>query len=1111
MVFSPELGYDPEEWEECPESEHFLAFGFFTRIWLTLAAIGFASGFFWLLEARKEWGKLAKDEPVENEAVSQIPPPKPERRMSLEARLVAEQMRNEAALQRASAQRDVNASRSIERIRRGSDEARQMPPFPPPSHNFEVPPNAFDNVQDLHALNLTSLQNAPPCVTPSDVSYDRASLDEQYAVLAKNLEKQLLAEIEHFGLLIGRHGDTSAPKKVAEALQERHRSNIDDAVNALVQREAGGSAEIAAQYKKQLENKIEDAVWQYNHKLLQNDNAGVKLYETSLTNPEEGDVWVQQQQKLQEHELERQHHHQHEREHQQQHSPKQALSDPWQQKQQPDRTSGEFTQQQVKSFFESSPSEPQSPTTPQKKGSSSSEEGFIKVYPDQAAAEHGSQRPPSTGAGSCITADDIEFMPTEATLQAQAALEAKKHLKPQEIDEIKRLLQEYDLNSLRDEVPPPLTTTTQQTAPPRSSKTPESVEYDYYGAQPKTPRQSLQQPQQQIYRAPEPVQPVIPPGDDYPYGKPADDYQQYPQQSKRPPQLDIPAPNAQQSPQVSSPVSPHSLGFEVVDSPPAEDRVRATSKSPKTAFNAGDNVAQFLYSGPTDAANAQISSNITIGAQPTIPDEDPRRLAEADIYLQDAIEYVEATAPEGQHQQQQKPILQRQPLSSGSGGGFVIEEDMLESSGRHKAVPAPNLSDLEKQLRPPSGISQDRTSRLVKTNEIFSKPEPSFDDADDAITSAPEIQSIEIPPDQMSESSNYNIDNLSEHHDFLPGSSGAPSPPRSPKKNRAPPQFLDTSRQGNRSSRRGAPEAPKMWRVSPTPDDQSVSVSISERGGHPWKMRKQSSLLSVLNVTSMQEMLLTLTSLDGLAMALRKAGLESTNLIFGIDYTASNKYQGELSFNGLSLHHVDPTKRLENPYQQVIRIMGNSLAPFATSGVVPVYGFGDATTGDWSVFKLKDEGQCRDLDEVLNVYTQVTPNIGLSGPTNFAPLIYEAIRICQRVMDYHILVIIADGQVTNERATRKAIVHACHYPLSIIVVGVGDGPWDMMRVFDESLPKRPWDNFHFVEFHEIMKAAKETSGEARELAFAVQSLLEVPDQFATVRRLGLLGPQSKAE
>lgn len=90
----------------------------------------------------------------------------------------------------------------------------------------------------------------------------------------------------------------------------------------------------------------------------------------------------------------------------------------------------------------------------------------------------------------------------------------------------------------------------------------------------------------------------------------------------------------------------------------------------------------------------------------------------------------------------------------------------------------------------------------------------------------------------------------------------------------------------------------------------------------------------------------------------------------GIDYTASNKYQGEHSFHNRSLHSLD-SNGLENPYQQTIKIMGQTLAPFANKDQkigIPVYGFGDATTGDWSVFPLSSDFSdkpCKDLDEVL--------------------------------------------------------------------------------------------------------------------------------------------------
>uniref|UniRef100_A0A1I7X5K8 Uncharacterized protein n=1 Tax=Heterorhabditis bacteriophora TaxID=37862 RepID=A0A1I7X5K8_HETBA len=40
-MYDASLGYDPDEWEECPETDHFLALSFFTRIVLAMMAIAF--------------------------------------------------------------------------------------------------------------------------------------------------------------------------------------------------------------------------------------------------------------------------------------------------------------------------------------------------------------------------------------------------------------------------------------------------------------------------------------------------------------------------------------------------------------------------------------------------------------------------------------------------------------------------------------------------------------------------------------------------------------------------------------------------------------------------------------------------------------------------------------------------------------------------------------------------------------------------------------------------------------------------------------------------------------------------------------------------------------
>ncbi|KAF0909131.1 hypothetical protein E2562_031634 [Oryza meyeriana var. granulata] len=196
------------------------------------------------------------------------------------------------------------------------------------------------------------------------------------------------------------------------------------------------------------------------------------------------------------------------------------------------------------------------------------------------------------------------------------------------------------------------------------------------------------------------------------------------------------------------------------------------------------------------------------------------------------------------------------------------------------------------------------------------------------------------------------------------------------------------------------------------------------------------------------------------------AGLESSNLIVGIDFTKSNEWT--------------------------------------------------ATTHDQKVFSFyPDNRPCDGFEQALDRYREIVPQLRLAGPTSFAPVIETVIGIVDSSGgQYHVLLIIADGQVTcsvdtgngqlspQERETIDAIVKASDYPLSIVLVGVGDGPWDM-RQFDDNIPSRAFDNFQFVNFTEIM--SRPVPASKKEAEFALSALMEIPEQFKAAINLQLLG------
>ncbi|GFV92896.1 e3 ubiquitin-protein ligase RGLG2 [Trichonephila clavipes] len=123
-----------------------------------------------------------------------------------------------------------------------------------------------------------------------------------------------------------------------------------------------------------------------------------------------------------------------------------------------------------------------------------------------------------------------------------------------------------------------------------------------------------------------------------------------------------------------------------------------------------------------------------------------------------------------------------------------------------------------------------------------------------------------------------------------------------------------------------------------------------------------------------------------------------------------------------------------------------------------------------------------------------------SGPTTLAPIIRRATDIVRRTGMFHILLIVTDGQMRpDETHTRHALVEASKSALSIVVVGVGDGPWRALEEWDERVPDRVFDNFHFVNYHHVVRSARNA-----EAALALHALMEIPDQYQTILRLNYL-------
>ena len=243
---------------------------------------------------------------------------------------------------------------------------------------------------------------------------------------------------------------------------------------------------------------------------------------------------------------------------------------------------------------------------------------------------------------------------------------------------------------------------------------------------------------------------------------------------------------------------------------------------------------------------------------------------------------------------------------------------------------------------------------------------------------------------------------------------------------------------------------------------------------------------------------------------MHELGIKSSQLVIFIDCTLSNTLNGRSSFGGRSLHDIS-NPRSPNPYVTVIRVLGKALEPFDSDGLFPLYGFGDRSTSDSAVFAFHASSTqlCVGISGVLRAYRAGISKVLLAGPTSFAPAIRRTIEHVKEgaTRELTICLIIADGQVSMSAraATEAALNEAAHYPISVIIVGVGDGPWDKLEALDSGWSQtRAIDNVCFVELSKVAAEARQR-GESIDEALARECLREMPTFISEAKRLKLFG------
>lgn len=176
------------------------------------------------------------------------------------------------------------------------------------------------------------------------------------------------------------------------------------------------------------------------------------------------------------------------------------------------------------------------------------------------------------------------------------------------------------------------------------------------------------------------------------------------------------------------------------------------------------------------------------------------------------------------------------------------------------------------------------------------------------------------------------------------------------------------------------------------------------------------------------------------------------SLVAAIDYTASNRDPSTPQ----SLHYQGDTP---NQYEVALTNVGAILEPYDNDMAFPVFGFGgiprhmniNAVSHCFALNGDPANPNIIGIQNIVSMYKQSLSQVGLGGPTLFAPLLLEFKKYVQSVMamrTYPVLLLLTDGAIHDMPQTKDLVYDLSQMPCSIIIIGVGNADFSSMEELD---------------------------------------------------------------